>query len=140
MGSIGDNTSGGRYGYRMSKAAVNMAGRSLAHDLAERGVSVFLLHPGMVATKMTGGQGIPPEEAAAKLREMDEDQAAEVMETMSSEIAPFEIHRHDAIAAERWAGCLEDETISREGEIGFGILATVSDHTEFTKMDLARIG
>lgn len=67
MGSIGDNTSGGRYGYRMSKAAVNMAGRSLAHDLAERGVSVFLLHPGMVATKMTGGQGIPPEEAAADL-------------------------------------------------------------------------
>lgn len=67
MGSIEDNTSGGRYGYRMSKAAVNMAGRSLAHDLAERGVSVFLLHPGMVATEMTGRQGIPPDEAAADL-------------------------------------------------------------------------
>jgi NAD(P)-dependent dehydrogenase (short-subunit alcohol dehydrogenase family) len=67
MGSIEDNTSGGRYGYRMSKAAVNMAGRSLAHDLAERGVSVFLLHPGMVATEMTGRHGIPPEEAAADL-------------------------------------------------------------------------
>ena len=67
MGSIEDNTSGGRYGYRMSKAAVNMAGRSLAHDLAERGVSVFLLHPGMVATEMTGRQGIPPEEASADL-------------------------------------------------------------------------
>jgi NAD(P)-dependent dehydrogenase (short-subunit alcohol dehydrogenase family) len=67
MGSIEDNTSGGRYGYRMSKAAVNMAGRSLAHDLAERGVSVFLLHPGMVATELTGGQGIAPEEAAADL-------------------------------------------------------------------------
>jgi NAD(P)-dependent dehydrogenase (short-subunit alcohol dehydrogenase family) len=67
MGSIEDNTSGGRYGYRMSKAAVNMAGRSLAHDLAKRGVSVFLLHPGMVATEMTGRQGIPPEEAAADL-------------------------------------------------------------------------
>lgn len=67
MGSIEDNTSGGRYGYRMSKAAVNMAGRSLAHDLAERGFSVFLLHPGMVATEMTGRQGIPPDEAAADL-------------------------------------------------------------------------
>jgi len=67
MGSIEDNTSGGRYGYRMSKAAVNMAGRSLAHDLKERGISVFLLHPGMVATELTGRQGIPPEEAAADL-------------------------------------------------------------------------
>jgi NAD(P)-dependent dehydrogenase (short-subunit alcohol dehydrogenase family) len=67
MGSIEDNTSGARYGYRMSKAAVNMAGRSLAHDLAERGVSVFLLHPGMVATELTGHRGVPPEEAAADL-------------------------------------------------------------------------
>lgn len=67
MGSIDDNTSGGRYGYRMSKAAVNIAGRSLAHDLGDRGVSVFLLHPGMVATEMTGHQGIPPEESAANL-------------------------------------------------------------------------
>lgn len=67
MGSIEDNTSGGRYGYRMSKAAVNMAGRSLPHDLADPGVSVFLLHPGMVATEMTGHQGIPVEEAAADL-------------------------------------------------------------------------
>ncbi len=67
MGSIEDNTSGGYYGYRMSKAAVNIAARSLAHDLRERGVSVFVLHPGMVATEMTGHQGIPPEEAAADL-------------------------------------------------------------------------
>lgn len=67
MGSIEDNTSGSRYGYRMSKAAVNMAGRSLAHDLKEKGIAVFLLHPGMVATEMTGRQGIPPEEAAQGL-------------------------------------------------------------------------
>lgn len=39
MGSIGDNTSGSRYGYRMSKAAVNMAGVSLAHDLQDRGIA-----------------------------------------------------------------------------------------------------
>ena len=67
MGSIEDNTSGGYYGYRMSKAAVNIAARSLAHDLTDRGISVFLIHPGMVATEMTGHRGIPPEEAAADL-------------------------------------------------------------------------
>ncbi|MEZ6024451.1 MAG: SDR family oxidoreductase [Hyphomonadaceae bacterium] len=64
MGSIADNGSGGYYGYRMSKAAVNAAGASLAKDLAGRGVAVLLLHPGMVATDMTGKHGIPPEEAA----------------------------------------------------------------------------
>jgi NAD(P)-dependent dehydrogenase (short-subunit alcohol dehydrogenase family) len=51
-GSIGDNASGGLYGYRMSKAAVNMAGVSLARDLAPRGIAVLLLHPGMVSTDM----------------------------------------------------------------------------------------
>lgn len=67
MGSIADNGSGGYYGYRMSKAAVNMAGMSLARDLAPRGVAVALLHPGMVATDMTGGHGVPVAEAAAGL-------------------------------------------------------------------------
>jgi NAD(P)-dependent dehydrogenase (short-subunit alcohol dehydrogenase family) len=67
MGSIEDNTSGGYYGYRMSKAAVNIVARSLAHDLTDRGVSVFTIHPGLVATKMTGHRGIPPEEAATDL-------------------------------------------------------------------------
>jgi NAD(P)-dependent dehydrogenase (short-subunit alcohol dehydrogenase family) len=67
MGSISDNGSGGYYGYRMSKAAVNAGGVSLARDLAPRGVSVVLLHPGMVATEMTGGRGISPAESAAGL-------------------------------------------------------------------------
>jgi NAD(P)-dependent dehydrogenase (short-subunit alcohol dehydrogenase family) len=57
MGSIADNTSGGYYGYRMSKAALNAAGRSLALDLAPRGVVVAMLHPGFVQTPMTGGRG-----------------------------------------------------------------------------------
>jgi NAD(P)-dependent dehydrogenase (short-subunit alcohol dehydrogenase family) len=57
MGSITDNASGGYYGYRMSKAALNAAGRSLAHDLAPRGVAVAILHPGFVQTPMTGGRG-----------------------------------------------------------------------------------
>jgi NAD(P)-dependent dehydrogenase (short-subunit alcohol dehydrogenase family) len=68
MGSIADNSSGSRYGYRMSKAAVNIAGVSLAHDLRHRGVAVALLHPGFVKTDMTGGRGtVEPEVAAAGL-------------------------------------------------------------------------
>jgi NAD(P)-dependent dehydrogenase (short-subunit alcohol dehydrogenase family) len=57
MGSMGDNGSGSHYGYRMSKAALNMAGVSLARDLAPREIAVALLHPGFVRTDMTGGQG-----------------------------------------------------------------------------------
>jgi len=74
MGSIEDNTSGGRYGYRMSKAAVNMAGRSLAHDLRARGVAVAILHPGFVRTDMTGHQGLvdPPESASGLIERIDE--------------------------------------------------------------------
>ena len=53
VGSITDNTSGGNYGYRMSKAAVNMAAKSLSIDWHADGISVFLLHPGYVATDMT---------------------------------------------------------------------------------------
>jgi NAD(P)-dependent dehydrogenase (short-subunit alcohol dehydrogenase family) len=68
MGSIADNGSGGYYGYRMSKAAVNAAGRSLAMDLKPRGIAVFLLHPGFVRTEMVGGQGdISADEASAQL-------------------------------------------------------------------------
>ena len=67
MGSIADNTSGSRYGYRISKAAVNMAGVSLSRDLETRGIAVVLLHPGMVATSMTGGQGIEPRASASGL-------------------------------------------------------------------------
>ena len=74
MGSIEDNTSGGRYGYRMSKAAVNMAGRSLANDLKDGGVAVAILHPGFVRTEMTGHQGLidPPESAAGLIARIDE--------------------------------------------------------------------
>jgi NAD(P)-dependent dehydrogenase (short-subunit alcohol dehydrogenase family) len=70
MGSMADNGSGGRYGYRASKAAVNAIGKSLAVDLKPRGVAVFLLHPGYVATEMVGGTGdVQPEQAAAQLIE-----------------------------------------------------------------------
>ncbi len=55
MGSIGDNASGRMYSYRMSKAAANMLGVNLHHQLAPQGVGVMLLHPGTVATQMTRG-------------------------------------------------------------------------------------
>ena len=68
MGSIDDNTSGGFYGYRMSKAALNMAGKSLAVDLRDQGVNVAILHPGMVKTDMVGSHGqVEPEDAARGL-------------------------------------------------------------------------
>ncbi len=55
MGSVADNSSGGSYGYRMSKAALNMAGKSLSIELPE--VAIRLIHPGWVRTEMTGGTG-----------------------------------------------------------------------------------
>jgi NAD(P)-dependent dehydrogenase (short-subunit alcohol dehydrogenase family) len=67
MGSIEDNSSGGYYGYRMSKVALTMAGRSLAIDLKPRGIAVAILHPGMVATRMVGFTGIPPQQAVRGL-------------------------------------------------------------------------
>jgi NAD(P)-dependent dehydrogenase (short-subunit alcohol dehydrogenase family) len=67
MGSIDDNGSGGYYGYRMSKAALNMAGVNLAHDFRHKGIAVAILHPGMVATAMTGDHGIPAAESAEGL-------------------------------------------------------------------------
>ena len=58
MGSISDNTSGGSYGYRMSKAALNMASRNLAHEFGSSGIISAVIHPGWVATDM-GGAGAP---------------------------------------------------------------------------------
>lgn len=70
MGSIEDNTSGGRYGYRMSKCALNIASVSMAHDLRPNGISVGIFHPGLVGTDMIGGVGdITPDQAASRLAE-----------------------------------------------------------------------
>lgn len=70
MGSMADNDSGGRYGYRASKAALNAFGRSLAMDLKPRGIAVAQLHPGYVKTRMVNFGGlISPEESAAGLAE-----------------------------------------------------------------------
>jgi NAD(P)-dependent dehydrogenase (short-subunit alcohol dehydrogenase family) len=67
VGSIDDNSSGGNYGYRASKTAVNMVGTNLMHDLKPQGIAVALLHPGLVATDMTGGTGIDPADSARGL-------------------------------------------------------------------------
>jgi short-subunit dehydrogenase len=69
VGSIEDNSSGGNYGYRASKTAVNQIGTNLKHELMPRGIAVALLHPGLVATELTGGQGISPAESARGLIE-----------------------------------------------------------------------
>ncbi len=67
VGSIDDNSSGGNWGYRTSKTAVNMVGTNLMHEFKPRGIAVALLHPGLVATDMTGGTGITPAESARGL-------------------------------------------------------------------------
>lgn len=67
MGSIGDNTSGNSYDYRLSKTALSMAGKSLAIDLKPRNIAVAILHPGLISTRMTNFQGTPPSEVVKGL-------------------------------------------------------------------------
>lgn len=83
MGSIEDNTSGGRYSYRMSKAALNAACKSLAIDLKPKSVHVGVIHPGHVATDMGGEKGIPVSESCAqiiaRIDELNEDNSGEFL-------------------------------------------------------------
>ncbi len=69
MGSIADNSSGGYYAYRSSKAALNAVVKSLSIDLRPRGIAAILLHPGWVQTDM-GGPGAPltPPESVRGMR------------------------------------------------------------------------
>lgn len=73
MGSIADNSSGGAYIYRSSKAALNAAVKSLSIDLAPRGVTTLLLHPGWVQTDMGGPNAlVSPEDSIAGMRRIIE--------------------------------------------------------------------
>lgn len=74
MGSMGDNTSGGFYGYRMSKAALNAATVSMAIDLRAAGIMVMAVHPGWVRTDMTAHNGAidPSESATGILEQIDQ--------------------------------------------------------------------
>ena len=56
LSSIAENTEGGFYGYRESKAALNMFTKSLAADLGEEGFVCIVLHPGWVKTDLGGPQ------------------------------------------------------------------------------------
>jgi NAD(P)-dependent dehydrogenase (short-subunit alcohol dehydrogenase family) len=73
MGSIDDNTSGGAYGYRMSKAALNMANKSMSLDLAADGFTCLVLNPGWVQTDMGGKNAPTPvrESAAGLIKVID---------------------------------------------------------------------
>jgi len=73
MASLADNTSGGSMAYRTSKAAVNMAMRSVAADLASRRIACIVINPGWVRTAM-GGAGAPltAEESVAAMRRLIE--------------------------------------------------------------------
>lgn len=66
MGSIADNDSGGRYGYRASKAALNAIGKSLAEDLKLKGIAVAQLHPGWVSTRMVNFNGLIDTDESAR--------------------------------------------------------------------------
>lgn len=93
MGSMADNTSGGGYGYRMSKAALNAAGKSLAVDLGARGIAVGMLHPGWVKTDMTSHSGLTtPQESAhdllARIDELTLDNSGTFFHA-NGEILPF---------------------------------------------------
>ena len=93
MGSVADNSSGGAYGYRMSKTALNAAGKSLSIDLKPKGVAVALLHPGWVSTEMVNFNGqIEPEESAkglvARIDELDLDNSGGFWHT-NGEMLPW---------------------------------------------------
>ena len=64
MGSIADNSSGGSYSYRTSKAALNMVAKSMAHDLKGKRIIVVVFHPGWVKTDMGGSQALLPPKAS----------------------------------------------------------------------------
>jgi len=55
IGSIADNTSGGRYAYRTSKAGANMVTRSIAMDLKSKGIAAQCIAPGFVQTEFGPG-------------------------------------------------------------------------------------
>jgi NAD(P)-dependent dehydrogenase (short-subunit alcohol dehydrogenase family) len=85
MGSIEDNTSGGSWAYRTSKAALNMVTRNMGHDLAGDGIVCVALHPGWVRTDM-GGEAAPltPEESVgamiATIEGLSPDQSGKMLD------------------------------------------------------------
>ena len=93
MGSIADNGSGGRYGYRMSKAALNAAGMSLAKDLEQDKVAVGIYHPGYVQTDMVNNNGdISADVAAIRITQLIDEltlKASGVFRHSNGEVLPW---------------------------------------------------
>lgn len=93
MGSMQDNGSGGYYGYRMSKAALNAAGVSMANDLKPKGIAVGLFHPGFVQTEMVNGAGdidadTCAERLAARIDELNMDNTGRFIHS-NGEVLPW---------------------------------------------------
>ncbi len=71
MGCVSQNSAGGDYAYRASKAATHMVIKGLSIDLADRSIACVLLHPGWVHTSMGGPQApVSPTESATGLHKV----------------------------------------------------------------------
>lgn len=82
MGSLTSNIAGGMYGYRMSKAAANMAARSIAVDLKSEGVAVAMLHPGAVITELYHTYHRRPDQSPAVVSQSAPQDALTVEESV----------------------------------------------------------
>ena len=85
LGSMALNTSGGLYAYRASKAAANALMKSMAVDLAPRGIVAAALHPGWVRTDMGGPQATLDTTASVSglrdvIRSLDASRAGELID------------------------------------------------------------
>ena len=73
VGSHTENTKGGGYIYRSSKAALNSVVKSLSNDLLPQGIKTVALHPGWVQTEMGGPNAlISAQESAIGLKQVIE--------------------------------------------------------------------
>lgn len=69
LGSIDANDSGEQYTYRSTKAALNMVHKSISIDLADKGITAVVLHPGWVRTDMGGPNAdIDPVDSVSGMR------------------------------------------------------------------------
>ena len=97
LGSIGENADGGIAGYRASKAALNAAMRTLAHEVAGKGITVGLVTPGWVRTEM-GGPGAP-----VTAEERVEDRPAAAHRTGAIGLLPQSRRGRDCLVAALFA-------------------------------------
>ncbi|TMP80726.1 short-chain dehydrogenase [Pseudoalteromonas phenolica] len=78
VGSHTENTKGGGYIYRSSKAALNSVVKSLSNDLLPQGIKTVALHPGWVQTEMGGPNAlISAQESAIGLKQVIESLSEE---------------------------------------------------------------